>query len=231
MEVKQAIPEMARLEGQKGVLIAIPTTGRPVPIAWAFALKMLTAPPVTLSTIYSVIGHPLDEARNISVQKAIDDNYKYIFFLDDDVVVPPGTLRRFLTILDNRPEVDFVSGVVCTRDESPQPMVFRELGNGPFWDWRVGEVFWANAGAIGASMIRVSAFSRVAPPWFKRVDDATGGVDEGMYFYDQLLKSYPVGAKPIWIDGATLCEHHDVNTGAVHVLPKGTLPWRDHAGA
>jgi len=183
-----------------------------------------------LSTVFSVIGKPLDEARNISVQKALDDNYKYLFFLDDDVVVPQGTLRRFITLMDNNPEWQFLSGVVCTRDESPQPMVFRELGNGPAWDWKVGETFWARAGAIGACLIRVDAFRKIEAPWFKRVDNESGGVDEGMYFYSKLLEDKDEGIKwPIWIDGKTLCEHHDINTGAVHVLPPNTLPWRKNA--
>lgn len=233
METKYQQAEMARVEGQKGVLIAIPTTGRPVPIAWAFALKQLTVPPVMLSTIYSPIGKPLDEARNLSVQKALDDNYKYLFFLDDDVIVPQGTLRRFISLMDNNPGWDFLSGVVCTRDETPQPMVFRDLGNGPFWDWKVGEVFWARAGAIGASIIRVDAFKNIEYPWFKRIDEETGGVDEGMFFYSELLKNnYPNPGNsewPIWIDGRTLCEHHDVNTGEVFTLPPSTLPWRSNA--
>lgn len=224
-------PEMARLSGEKGVLIAIPTTGRPVPIAWAFALKQLTVPPVMLSTIFSVIGKPLDEARNISAQKAIDDNYKYLFFLDDDVVLPQGTLRRFITLMDNNPHFQFLSGVVCTRDETPQPMIFKQLGNGPSWNWKVGSVTWARAGAIGAGIIRVDCLRKIQAPWFKRVDEEFGGVDEGMYFYKQLEdlnQSDPSNLEswPIWIDGKTLCEHHDVNTGAVHVLPPDSLPWR-----
>jgi hypothetical protein len=91
-------------------------------------------------------------------------------------------------------------------------------------------------------MIRVDAFREIEGPWFRRIDAENGGVDEGMYFYAKLIEKYKSNSAssfkgegsphwPIWIDGATLCEHHDVNTGAVHVLPKGTLPWRDHAGA
>src|ERR1700723_883800 len=98
-----------------GLLIAIPTLGRPVPLEWAMAFKGLS-PPINFNVNYSIIhGKPVAEARNEFAQQAIDIGAKYLFFLGDDVVVPAHTLKQLLFRMENTPNINVVGGVYCSK--------------------------------------------------------------------------------------------------------------------
>lgn len=59
--------------------------------------------------------------RNIMIQQAIDLNCDYVFFIDDDCLVPPETLIKLLSH-----NVDVVSGLYCMRNFPHKPIVFDE---------------------------------------------------------------------------------------------------------
>src|ERR1700685_3231683 len=94
-----------------GLVIGIPTLGRPVNLEWAMALKSMT-PPINFNSVFQIIkGQPVDVARNSIAKFALDSGAKYLFFLGDDVVIPGYTLRQLIFRMEQDPELGVVGGV------------------------------------------------------------------------------------------------------------------------
>jgi len=91
------------LREENKVAVCIPHTGS-VPMEWAIRFKELLLPEG--SNIFLVRGMPIDVARNILVDMALKEGYKYIFFLDSDVVLPRDAV---LTLLSHR--LPIISGI------------------------------------------------------------------------------------------------------------------------
>jgi hypothetical protein len=68
--------------------------------------------------------------RNISIQQAIDIDADYVFFIDDDCLVPPDTLKKLLLH-----DVDVVSGVYTMRNYPHKPIVFDVANNDGTCQW------------------------------------------------------------------------------------------------
>ncbi len=60
------------------------------------SLHSLRYPKNSDITIQLLIGHQLPFARNRGVQKALSDNFDYIFWLDSDMIFPSDSLERLL---------------------------------------------------------------------------------------------------------------------------------------
>ena len=77
-----------------GILIGIPTLGRPVPLSWAMSFKSMV-PPINFNQQTVILyGKPVALAREEICDIAIKQDVKYVFFLGDDVVPPLHTLIR-----------------------------------------------------------------------------------------------------------------------------------------
>ena len=72
-------------------LIAIPTHDN-IPVAFMKTFLDLQKPE---GTTYSIIpGTLIHDARNLIAQKAVENNYDAVFWLDSDMIVPPDALVR-----------------------------------------------------------------------------------------------------------------------------------------
>ncbi len=212
------------------LMIAIPTLGRPVPLQWALNFKSMN-PPINFNCDFNIIfGKEIGEARNALAKAAIARGCKYLFFLGDDVVAPPHTIRQLIYRMENDPTVDVVGGVYCAKADPPAPLVFVENGAGSYWDWKIGEFFPCTGLGMDCTLIRTSIFDKIPEPWFKTVDtdtfmDGIPGAEawtEDLYF----LKKVADAGFGIYCDASVICEHHDVYTGKAWKLPKDSLPMR-----
>src|SRR5258708_5219894 len=123
------------------LMIALPTLGRPVPLQWALNFKSLN-PPINYNCDFNVMfGKEIGFARNALAKAAVERGCKYLFFLGDDVVAPPHSLRQLIYRMENNSRVDVVGGVYCAKAEPAAPLVFKENGQGSYWDWKIGEFF------------------------------------------------------------------------------------------
>ena len=215
-----------------GLLIAIPTLGRPVPMDWALALKNLN-PPINFNVNYSMIyGNEVANARNTFAQQAIDLRSKYLFFLGDDVVVPPHTLKQLIFRMENTPEILVVGGVYCSKSDPSAPLVFRGDGVGSYWDWKIGEFFSVTGLGMDCTLIRTEVFNKLSKPWFKTVDDSQhlDGINssemwtEDLYFLKKVKDE--LGDDLVYCDASIICDHWDIYNNKKYTLPKNSLPLR-----
>jgi hypothetical protein len=214
-----------------GIVVGIPTLGRPVNLKWAMSLKSMT-PPINYNCVFQITeGQAIDVARNNMAKYAIEVGAKYLFFLGDDVVCPGYTLRQLIFRMEQDSEVGVVGGVYCAKCDPPAPLVFRGNGLGSYWDWKIGEYFEVTGLGMDCTLIRVACLADLADPYFKTVetDQFLDGINnaeswtEDLYFFNQLSKS---GKWKVMCDSFVMCEHFDIYTGRVYSLPAESLPMR-----
>lgn len=228
---------MTRYANRTGLMIGIPLSGNALVPDFTFAFHQLS-PPMNYNVEYTCVkGKPVADARNQIAEAAVAKNCKYLFFLDEDVTCPPHTIRQLIYHMEHWPKVAVAAGIYCHKSPPQMPMVFRGNGAGPFWDWKIGEVFEVSGTGMGCTLIRVDAFKTVPKPWFKTVEDLSAvleGVNhaevwtEDLYFEDKLSKAegegVPEGGWQIIADGGLLCEHWDPATGQSYSLPPTAKP-------
>lgn len=214
-----------------GVLIGIPTLNRPVSLDWASRYKSLSPPINYNMTVCQINGKPVAEARNAMAREALKTEARYLFFLGDDVLVPPHVLRQFITCLENNPEIGVIGGVYCSKSNPPAPLVFRGNGRGSYWDWKVGEFFEVTGLGMDCTIIRTDIFQKLAEPWFvtKREDQFESGINKADEWTEDLWFLKQVTEKTnykVFCDASIICDHEDVFTGKRYTLPFNSLPCR-----
>src|SRR5512146_121861 len=137
------------------IMIGIPTIGMH---SYLFSQSLLAGiMPSNFSMTLRYLPHyEVGRARNILVQEAINLGAKYLMFRDEDTIAPANIAPALLYHLENHPDWTFVGGLYATKSKPPEPLVFKEWGTGPFWDFKVGELVKVLFTGMGASLIRVS---------------------------------------------------------------------------
>jgi hypothetical protein len=214
-----------------GLLIGIPTLGRPVPMEWALAFKAMN-PPINFNVNFMIVkGKEVADARNDIVRQAIAVDAKYLFFLGDDTVPPAHTLRQLLMRIENTEDCGVVGGVYCSKSDPPSPLVFRGNGAGAYWDWKIGEFFEVTGLGNDCTLFKTEVFKKISEPWFATLDkdQYLDGINqaeswtEDLYFFEKLRKETDY---KVYCDAFVICEHWDVYGNKVYKLPADSLPMR-----
>jgi predicted O-methyltransferase YrrM len=162
-------------------------TLRWTPPEFSIALAMLQLPPNTNTMYFATKGVKRDEARNDLVYQALAAGARNILFLDDDNPPPPDALLKLLHVLDSADDdVALVAGIYVNKFEPSSPLVFQGEGAGPYWRWRVGDVFECASIATGCMMIRASVFAKIPEPWFHDITDLADAHAHGWFLDRQL---------------------------------------------
>lgn len=127
------------------------------------------------AAVVRVAGGPrgASAARNRGVQAA---RGAYLLFVDADVAVHPGVLRRVVEILEREPEVSAVFGAYDLAPAAPGLVTqYRNLLHRYFHERDAGDAvtFWAGCGAV-----RAEVFARL------------GGFDEGLRGIEDIELGY-----------------------------------------
>lgn len=224
-----AVPGMLPEGFQTGCLIGLASNRKLVPRELIVAMGM-QPPPTHLSTGYLMVtGKPVEEARELLADAAVKAKAKYLWFVDDDTIPPPNALRRLHYVLENNPDIMAAGGVYMTKCDPPGPVVFRGMGLGPFWRWKVGEVFEVTGIGAGCLLIKCEVFSKIKKPWFPWTEDNSATpqipsvtISEDINFCNAVRSAgYRIVAH-----GGVLCDHYDSETGQTYALPLNTYPYQ-----
>jgi len=102
------------------VLIAVLNGREQVHMRWAHALRQLQVP-ITHNFSFPS-GMPFDHARNTAVEAALKNGFTWLFFVDDDVVLPADAFVRLAGH-----QLDIVSGLYVRRSPPVcKPVMLRE---------------------------------------------------------------------------------------------------------
>jgi len=214
------------MEAENLVAIAIPSKKGEASVNFAAHLSRLQPPINTSLAILSVYDKPVDEARIILVEHAKKMGAKYLFFIDDDVLVPPYALARLLNL-----KAKVASGVYYTKYKPPVPVILKKDYVGGYDKWQFGDVIDVDYIGLGCALIDMSIFDEIEPPYFKYIAGTPSPTEEqhklgeDAYFCEKVRNK---GYK-IWVDTAVQCVHEDRKTGTnyFYFKPIGMGAWRE----
>jgi len=180
--------------------VAILTRGT-VPVKWARSLRELVLPN---STIGFIAGMPFDHARNTAVETVLKNNFKWLLFLDDDVIAPPNVLETL-----TRHELDIVSGLYYRRNIPITPVMMRE-GIPPSYitDFTPGSLIEADLVGCGCLLIHRRVLETVPSPWFEwRLDRKDLPENEKCSEDFAFCRNAKKSGFKIYVDTSVSCEH------------------------
>lgn len=224
-----ALPDALPEGFHAGLMCGFACSGRLITPEMVIAMSM-QPPPTHLSTGFLCVkGKPVEQAREMIAAAALKAKCKYLWFVDDDTIPPPNTLRRLVYVLENNPDVMVAGGVYVTKSDPPSPVVFRGLGLGGFWRWKVDQLFEVTGMGAGCMLINCEVFKHLTPPYFPwtqhdsyKVGELGANISEDINFCNAVRAA---GFR-IVAHGGILCDHFDVETGKTFQLPFDSYPYQ-----
>lgn len=95
------------------------------------------------------------DARNIIATKAVEEDFKWLFFIDHDTILPPTTILTWNDRMEKE-DVPVWSGLYFTRSVPSEPLVYRGRGNSYYRGWNLGDKVWVDGLPMGCTVISVS---------------------------------------------------------------------------
>jgi len=114
------------------------------------------SPEINFELIVATRGYNTSENRNYIAAQALQKKCDYLFFVDDDMILPSNTLSDLLLC-----DKDIVGGIYNTKYEVQTPVVefLNEKGN--------NGLFKVKAIGTGCLLIKTDVFKQLPQPWFK----------------------------------------------------------------
>lgn len=172
-------------------------------------------------------------ARNMLAQEAVNLGAKYLMFRDEDTIAPANIITELLYHLEHNPSWSFISGLYATKSYPPEPLVYKEWGQGPHYNFKKGELVKVLCTGMGASIIRVSDLLELPARTYKEKSPWTGGVVEVHEWFKTdksdkvdaggtdkrantedafLFKMMEDAGLKAYVDTNVVCGHYDINT-------------------
>ena len=206
-----------------------------ISVEWHRARMQLALPTGFYFCEICADGMEVDEARNYAVKTCLEMNPppEFLFFNDFDTILPYDAVTKLFYRARCFPDHDIFAGVYCSKSSPPEPLIYHEWGQGPYWDWTVGDLLYGDriVGVhSGLTLIRTSLFEKMTEPWYKTTHDekklTSSGIEtrrgtEDLYFAEKSARE--ANAK-ILIDTSVLASHIDHKTGIKYGLPTDSPP-------
>ena len=266
-DIIQARRSAIKLAEKPRILVAMPIGGKPVidvfdgpdgkryanergfraqgliPVQFMLA-HMNWTPPLNVSMGYMIKMNMLSShARQVMTMEAIRQGAEYIFYVDDDTLIPPLGLYTLYNFMEQNPHAGAVTGVYTTRENPNEPLIYQEHGAGCAWDFEMGPgakpeiIFGAGAGCLLARVSAIKSWMDAnpgVPIWADEKDLPTAGKGGVMWGHDvRFCRMLNLHGHPVYVDGKVLCGHYDINTGQVFEVPPtapGFQKTRDRLG-
>jgi hypothetical protein len=128
---------------------ALARYGQVIPTNWSMAELMQWMP--TTAPLQYVVS----DAQNIIVRNAIQQDAEWLFFLEQDNIIPPQTFWRLNEYM-RRKTVPVVSGLYFTKSQPPEPLIYRGVGDSYYDKWKMGDKVWASGVPTGTLLVHMS---------------------------------------------------------------------------
>jgi SAM-dependent methyltransferase len=149
-------------------------------------------------------------ARNLFAQEAVNQGAKYLMFRDEDTLAPANLVTSLLQHLERNPSWTFVGGLYATKSYPPEPLVYTDWLQGPYFNFKKGELLKVLYTGMGASLIRVSDLLELGAKTYKERSPWTG---EMLDVHEWFKTSQSEDISPTGI-------HKEANTEDAHFFMK-----------
>lgn len=150
-----------------GVLVGIPTFGMNS-INFTISMATSASPIFTSKSFIPIVGKPVDVARNEIAKVALDRNYGYVWFRDDDVSTESDALIKLLGRFGKEQKAKprevaeaIIGGVVYSKVRPPTPMIYRADVVGGYEDWNFGDLVECDTIGMGCTVIPTGVFRKI----------------------------------------------------------------------
>ena len=175
-------------------------------------LNKLQAPAAMSADLESPYGYPVAEARNLIVQKALTEDYDYIFFIDDDLIIPNNTLVILMNHLKNG--YDIAGGFYYRKYKPVESCSMVEDARGRPNRIELGkELLIENPLVLcsGCTLFKTEVFENLEKPWYKQITVKERlVVTEDTYFCQRIKELNKLKSV---IDTSIQCIHVDKENG------------------
>lgn len=169
-------------------------------------------------------------ARQILTMEALRiPTVKYLFFVDDDTLIPPMGLYQLYNLMERNPEWGAVSGVYTTRQNPPEPLIYTEHGAGAAWDFEMGpgaaptQIMGAGAGCLLVRADAIRAWMEANPEtpiWCDATEFPASNGGKVTWGHDvRFIRNLTEAGWPCYVDGSLLCSHLDIASGKQFGVP------------
>jgi len=115
----------------------------------------------------------IDNMRNSTIKGALEGKCDFIFFYDDDVIVPTNALEKLVNLMHKDKDIAIASGITYIRKFPFKPMLFKVVGEGldSYEDFEKctdkDGILRKELGAVGFScvLIRTESLKDMRPPY------------------------------------------------------------------
>jgi len=151
--------------------------------------------------------------REQMVIDALDAGFEWIFWVDDDVIIPRNACLRLF-----QRQADIIGGLITTKSRPPQPLIYRRKHDGPITDWQVGDVVPCEGMGWGCTLIKMEVFRRLERPWFAEERKMLETAGEAWTYQTTedlplMYRAVDAGFEKVYVDTSVNCRHMDWNTG------------------
>lgn len=116
--------------------------------------------------LFMAHGRPIPECFNEPLDAALSANCDYIFFVEEDMLLPPDILKRFLSLSVPAVTVDYADR------RSGRPMILRDA---------IGRVVFS---PMGCMLVKREVFERMEKPYIRQMVFWKRVEDNGDVFWD-----------------------------------------------
>jgi SAM-dependent methyltransferase len=215
-------------------------TGGLVPMQFMLSTQNWLPPlNVTLSWAYKT-GVLSAQARQIMTQEAKRiPTVEYIFYVDDDTLIPPMGLYTLYNFMETHPEAGAVSGIYTTRQKPAEPLIYTDHGKGAAWDIEMGEganptpIMGAGAGCLLARVDAIKDWEAANPGepiWCDSMESPASNGGRVMWGHDvRFVRNLVEAGWPCYADGRVLCGHFDIPSGQIFEVPANAPGFKKRA--
>lgn len=192
------------------LLIAIPSIGL---VRMEFLMAMIAnrgAMHIGMPCSYGyTIGRPYPQCHEELADIAVNQDFKYILFVEDDILLPPNAILKLV-----KADKDVITGIYWDRRTGDDSHILVSKNYGELLDLdKEEEIFEIDNAGIGCVLIKTEVLRNIAKPWFDVgvIDDIVTSTSD-VWFYHKLKKA---GYKAYAHKGVQ-CGHIDGDTGRIY---------------
>jgi hypothetical protein len=201
--------------GGRRILLGIASGGSPAQ-PFVEALGALRLPAGTAGLERSVaFGNFIPAQRELIMQDALDGEYDYLFFVDDDIVLPNDALEHLVETMESDSLTAVVGGLYYSRD-AVRPIVVAGWDSADTTTAYIPAYTATSTGPVdgigfGCALLRVATARTFAPPYFpahvylERRAHVARQCDEDFLYCERVRKH----GGAVRLDARVRCGHYD----------------------
>ena len=197
------------------ILLGIASGGSPAQ-PFVDALTRLALPAGVGALERSIaFGNFIPAQRELIMQDALDGDFDYLFFVDDDIVLPPDALRQLLETIEADPQTAVVGGLYYSRD-AVRPIAVSGWESSDTTTAYVPPYTSTSTAAVdgigfGCALLRVAVARTLAAPYFpahvylERQSRVARQCDEDFRYCERVRQA----GHRVRLDARVRCGHYD----------------------